>query len=132
MTYRKIDTCIWQDVWFENLQSTGKLAFIYFWSNDYCTQSGIYGMTPKRFHFDTGLDFEESIQQLSGKVEWNQNEGLIWVKNFFKHQCQNVFFVKAALGSLSQHNGIKKRFYEYNKIIISGYTGIELGKYGLP
>lgn len=100
MTFRKIDTCLWKDPWFENLNHKEKLAFIYFWSNDYCNSAGIYEISEKRIQFDLGYGIDMVSLPLKEKVEWYPDESIIWVKNFFKHQCQNKNFAINALNSI--------------------------------
>lgn len=129
MTYRKFDTSTWQDTWFEQLDPHGKLSFIYLWSNDYCSQSGIYQISPKRFEFDTGLKMNGIVDNLFPKVEWFKDKSTIWVKCFFKHQCQSSNFAKSALNGLRHDMVLLSAFIEHNKTILNGYDNIDLGKY---
>lgn len=114
MTYRKIDTCIWRKPWFEELEPDAKLAFIYFWTNDYCNQAGIYQITGNRIKFDLGYGIDKVSDQLKNKVIWYPEQSTIWVKNFFKHQCQNAKFAISALNSVKSDNFKYKLFLKYN------------------
>jgi hypothetical protein len=120
---------MWQDPWFEQLQTLDKLSFIYLWSNDHIKQSGVLQITPKRFKFDTGLEMNGSVERLSPKVEWFKESDMIWVKNFFRHQCQNSKFAKAALDSLRQYDVMLKLFIEYNKEFMSKFQELDLSIY---
>lgn len=131
MTYRKIDTATWQDPWFEQLGPNEKLSFLYLWSNDYCTQSGIYTISPKRFEFDTGLKMNGPVDSLYPKVEWIKQDNTVWVKGFFKHQCQSSKFAKAALDGIRCNRDLLARFIDYNKKILDGYDKINLEEYGI-
>ena len=84
MTFRKIDTCLWKDPWFENLQPNEKLAFIYFWTNDYCNAAGLYEISEKRILFDLGYGIDTVSKPLKYKMEWYRSEirkagGRIWL-----------------------------------------------------
>ena len=100
MTFRKIDTCIWKDPWFENLSPNEKLAFIYFWSNDYCNAAGIYEISKNRINFDLGYGIDTVWIPLKKKIEWYEEQSTVWVKNFFKHQAQNYNFSLSAINSI--------------------------------
>jgi len=114
MTIRKIDTCIWNDPWVEQLSPIEKLSFVYLWANDYCSQSGIYQITPKRFEFDLGIKMNGPVESLHPKVEWMKAMNLIWVKGFFKWQCQSSKFAIGALNGLKQNREMLNKFINYN------------------
>jgi hypothetical protein len=135
MTYRKFDTCTWHDTWFEELDSNSKLAFIYLWTNETCNPAGIYKISPKRVNFELGYDIDTVSTQLSDKVVWYPDRKIIWVKNFFRRQCQNYKFVLAALNSIKDDPFMLNVFIEYNKELIlsfkdkSGSPIIDISKY---
>jgi len=128
MSYRKFDTSTWQDPWFEQLDPNCKLAFLYLWSNDYCTQSGIYKVTQKRFEFDTGLKMIGTVDNLLPKVEWFKDINTVWVKNFFKHQCQSPTFAVGALNHIGDREMLKL-FIDYNIKVLESYEKLDLNKY---
>lgn len=69
MAYRSFSTGTWQDPWFETLSPKAKLLFIYLWTNDVCNQAGCYEISLRRVEFETGLKFNETIKELTGKVD---------------------------------------------------------------
>jgi hypothetical protein len=129
MTFRKIDTCLWKDPWFENLRPNEKLAFIYFWTNDYCNAAGLYEISEKRIMFDLGYGIDTVSIPLKLKMEWYPETSVVWVKNFFKHQCQNGKFAIAALNSLNGNIDRLQIFIEHNLKILEGFE-VDLGRYG--
>ena len=114
MTYRKFDTCTWRDPWFELLGKDAKLAFVYFWTNDYCNSAGIYEISDKRITFDLGYGIDTVSEDLKEKVIWYPEESTIWVKNFFVHQCQNHTFAISALNSVKSDRFKYDIFLNYN------------------
>ena len=100
MAYRQISTATWQDPWFEQLSPKAKLLFIYLWTNDVCNQAGLFQISQRRIEFEVGFKIDDIISELKEKVEWFQAENIVWVKNFFKWQCCNSSFVRAAVNSL--------------------------------
>jgi hypothetical protein len=115
MAYRKFDTGTWQDPWFENLSSKAKLLFIYLWTNDVCNQAGCYQVTKRRIEFEVGFKIDDILTELLDKVEFFENHSIVWVKNFFKRQCQNESFRQAALKSIStMPYEVLRKFYHYN------------------
>ena len=130
MTFRKIDTCLWKDPWFENLNPNEKLAFIYFWTNDYCNAAGIYEISEKRIEFDLGYGIDMVSIPLKKKMEWYADRSTVWVKNFFRHQCQNEKFAKGALNSIKGDSFKLKVFIDYNLILLKSYK-IDTNGYGI-
>jgi len=121
MTTRKIDTAMWTDPWFESLDPESKLAFIYFWTNPYCTPSGIYSISAKRIENELGYGIDMVSQALEKKIAWYPEIQTVWVKNFFKYQCQNSKFAIAALKSLNGNVELKQEFIEYNSELLDSY-----------
>jgi len=114
MPYRKFDTGTWQDPWFENLSAECKLAFIYFWTNEICNPAGIYEISEKRILFELGYHIDTISDSLIEKIVWYPEYKTIWVKNFFKRQCQNGKFAVAALNSLRNDLFKIQVFINYN------------------
>jgi len=123
MAYRKFDTGTWQDPWFEDLDTKAKLAFIYLWTNDVCNQAGFYEISEKRIRFQLGFSIDDVADQLKDKIAWFPDKKLIWVKSFFRHQCQNFKFALAALASIKDDSFRLKLFIEQNrKLMVSFRT----------
>mgnify|MGYP001454403380 FL=1 len=119
MAYRQFSTGTWQDPWFEKLSLKPRLLFIYLWTNDVCNQAGLYQISQKRIEFEIGFKLEESIKDLSPKILWYPDNEIVWVKNFFKWQCQNPKFAFSAIRCLSNiPKPIVDEFIEYNRILL--------------
>jgi hypothetical protein len=100
MAYRSFSTETWQDPWFEQLSVKSKLLFIYLWTNDVCNQAGCYQISSRRAEFETSIKLQDTIKELIPKVEWFQEQQVVWVKSFFKRQCANEKFALSAIRSL--------------------------------
>jgi hypothetical protein len=92
--YRQIHVSIWKDTWFLDLEPDEKLLFIYLFSNESSSLSGIYRVSRKVVAFETGLDkarVDEVLSKFSaaGKV---QNEGdIIWIVNMRRfHETKSI------------------------------------------
>lgn len=86
--YRQIHTRIWKDNWFCDLSDAGKLLFIYLFSNERASVSGIYELPLKYIVFETGIpkaDVESLLKEFenAGKVKYEN--GIIWVVNLRKY-----------------------------------------------
>jgi len=125
MTFRKIETLTWTDPWFEKLSPQAKLLFVYLWTNTSTNQAGMYEISLKRIKFESGIDFEKFYPELQEKIVWFEKESVIWVKNFFKYQCQNYKFAVAALSAISKLPDYLQRLYKNHTISILKKYGID-------
>lgn len=86
--YRQIHTQIWKDEWFIELSPEEKLLFIYLFSNDLASISGIYRIPLTVIANESGLS-KTFIQQALKKFEQQQrvvyDEGTMWVVNMMKY-----------------------------------------------
>ena len=96
MTYRMFDTATWDDPWFDRLDSECKLLFIYLWTNKHCNQAGMYRINRRVMEAHCGIN-SDCLSKLRPKVEYFPDESIVWIKNFFKWQCQNPSFVAGAI-----------------------------------
>lgn len=103
MPYRKFETSTWDKPWFEELSPRAKLLFIFLWTNTLCNQAGVYQISLKKIKSGVGFEPTKHLEELNPKVAWFPEEQIIWVRNFFKWQCQNASFALAAVKSM---NGI--------------------------
>lgn len=96
---RSIDTKIWGDAWFENLQPTQKLLWIYLLTNSNTNMLGIYEISIKRVAYETGITADDVISILKYFEEahkaffWHQQ---IFIPNWIKNQAMNPNMVKSA------------------------------------
>ena len=92
--FRQIHVSIWKDSWFLDLEPDEKLLFIYLFSNESTSLSGIYKLPTKVICFETGIDsarFHEIMDKFAkdGKV---YHEGdIIWTVNMRKfHATKSI------------------------------------------
>ena len=86
--FRQIHVKIWKDNWFLDLDPKEKLLYIYLFSNDLTSLSGIYQISQKVIAFETGLNNQWIAKALSnfqtqGKIEYE--DGYIWLKKLRKY-----------------------------------------------
>jgi len=99
--YRFIKPHIWSDSYFYNLTNDERLAFIWLFTNERTTTSGIYPLLPPLMAAELKITVEEAERILQkfeqdGKILYR--DGYVWVKNFLRHQ----------IGSTIKDNRFKK------------------------
>lgn len=93
--YRQIHTKIWKRDWFLELAPTEKLLFVYLFSNELASVSGIYHISLKVIAFETGLTIP-FIKKTLTKLEGLRNgcervgrsyyrDGVVWVISLRKY-----------------------------------------------
>jgi hypothetical protein len=85
MSKRFSDTEKWKDAWFIDLSPQAKILFLFFC--DCCDLAGFYERHDKTISFHTGIiltELPEVYKELEKSVVLDN--GIIWVKNFIKHQ----------------------------------------------
>lgn len=97
---RSINTAIWSDVWFEGLDASQKLLFIYLITNSHNNLIGVYEVSIRKIAFETGLNIETVKKGLEGfgrvgKVLYK--DGFIILINFIRHQSYNNNMRKSAV-----------------------------------
>ena len=86
--YRQIHTQIWKDEWFIELEPDEKLLFIYLFSNDLSSISGIYKIPLKVMMNETGLDsrrIEEILSHFSADGKVYFEDGITWIVNMLRY-----------------------------------------------
>ncbi len=86
--YRQVHTKIWKDDWFSELSSIHKLFFIYLFTNELASISGIYTLSKRVMAFESGLSSQQidesfSVFSESGKAFYA--DGIVWVPNLRKY-----------------------------------------------
>lgn len=84
---RMINTRIWNDNWFSQLDPIEKLLFLYFLSNSYTNISGVYEMPLKIAAVETGIDptmLDKILPRLHPKVV--VQDGWVVLPKFTKYQ----------------------------------------------
>lgn len=87
--YRSFYTYYWSDPWVQGLEVDEKLLFIYLFSNDRASMSGIYETTLRTISFESGIAEERVLEILNmfeadGKAIYDQEANVVWVVNMRK------------------------------------------------
>jgi hypothetical protein len=97
---RSINTSIWCDTWFEDLEIDEKLLFLFLITNERTNMLGVYEISLKKMSFETGI----SKLRIDKIVEKFKSEGKILYKcnriillKFLKHQNYNFNMKKSAI-----------------------------------
>lgn len=82
--YRQIHTKIWKDEFFIDLDPVEKLLFIYLFSNELATITGMYSIPLRVISNETGIDKDTVRTTLdkfenAGKIK--RDDGILWVVN---------------------------------------------------
>ena len=83
--FRQIHTLIWKDEDFLNFNRDEKLLFIYFFSNESTTLSGLYKMPLKVVNFETGLSMKiikSALEKFESLEKIFYRDGYVFVKKF--------------------------------------------------
>lgn len=97
---RSINTVVWSDPWFEVLEPTAKLLFIYLVTNEKTNMLGVYEISIRKVSFETGISPKDIDRHLvefekSNKIKYEDNRVLLL--NFLKHQNYNLNMMKSAI-----------------------------------
>lgn len=90
--YRQIHSRMWSsDQWFAELSAEEKLLFVYLFSNERASVSGLYELPIRVMAFETGLGADvirEALRKFSddNKVLYDFEKSVVWVRNMLKYQ----------------------------------------------
>lgn len=128
--YRQVHVHIWKDGWFLDLEPMYKLFFIYLFTNERASISGIYELSRRVMAFESGLTFSEidgALQAFDTEGKAYYDDGVVWVPNLRKyHESKSpkvVTFIEEDVGRLK--NCKLKSIYvdKYHMDTVSiGYT----------
>lgn len=88
--YRRIYTKIWADPWFETLGIAERLFFVYLFSNEHTSPSGMYQLSLRRMAFDMQMSQAEIMAILEkfnddGKAYYDTEHSVVWVTKLREH-----------------------------------------------
>lgn len=101
-----LDTAMWHDIWFMDLEPLEQLLFIYLIANEHTTIAGAYQISLRTIEFETKIPKDQVLQM-------------------FEKMKDKVFYKD---GWIVMRNGIKNNNYHSPKI----KTGIELALKSVP
>ena len=117
---RSINTVIWSDTWFEDLDTEEKLFFIYLITNEKTNMLGVYETSIKKMSFETGIQTKKISETITKFVKDNRIKYIsnrVVLLNFLKHQRYNTNMLKSAIDcynelpnelKLMEHNTLSK------------------------
>lgn len=86
---RYINTKIWEDLWFSNLDQIEQLVFIYFLTNPMTNIIGAYELSKKTISVSTGLE-NRTLNEILNRFKKDKKvfyiDGWVVISNFIKHQ----------------------------------------------
>jgi len=125
--FRQLHTKIWSDKWFGGLPPDFKLLYIYLFGNDKSSMSGIYELPLRIIEFETGLKHNLILDILAdfvnaGKIEYDYNAEVIWIKNMRKYQGNNKSWqvqerIKKDIDGVPDCD-LKKKYIEEEVVVI--------------
>jgi hypothetical protein len=86
--YRQVHVHIWKDGWFLDLEPKFKLFFIYLFTNERASISGIYELPKRVMSFESGLTFSEIDDAFKVFEQENKaylDDGVVWIANLRKY-----------------------------------------------
>lgn len=91
--YRQVHTKIWKDTWFCELSAMHKLFFIYLFTNEMASISGLYELSKRVMSFESGLSFGEidsAFEEFTRAKKAYYQEGVVMVPSLRKyHETQS-------------------------------------------
>ena len=132
MTYRNIDTSVWKDDWFLDLQPDEKLLFIYLFSNENTLLTGLYKISLRVIEFETGLSREfiaTSIDKFTQAKKVFYENGIIWVVNLRKYNdSRSPKVVTRIAWELKQipNCPIKNAYLKYSNMVSSENNAVPI------
>ncbi len=90
---RSIDSKMWGDAWFENLQPKQKLLWVYLLTNSYTNMLGVYEISVGRISYETKLTINEVETILKGFESFGKAYywcGRVFLPNWIKNQSMNT------------------------------------------
>lgn len=87
--FRKIETVIWSDSWFAELEKDHKLFYLYILTNEHTKQCGIYEITKRKIAFDFGCTIDTVSKHLEyfkkqDKILYSEETNELAIKNWAK------------------------------------------------
>lgn len=95
--YRQIHTRIWKDDWFNDLTPEQKVLFIYLFSNEASSFTGLYPLSMRVMSFESGLDYgiiTEVLNQFEQDHKVFYRDGVIWVVKMWQYHKTSSNTVK--------------------------------------
>jgi hypothetical protein len=132
---RSLNTIIWSDTWFEVLEPSAKLLFIYLVTNEKTNMLGVYEISIRKVSFETGIpeiDIKRYLKEFEDNNKIKYSENRVLLLNFLKHQNYNFNMMKSAIRTYNnlplnlKINKINKldETKEGFKTLCNGFSGV--------
>jgi len=98
--YRQVHTKIWKDGWFAELEPEHKLFFMYLFTNELASISGLFELPKRVMIFETGLtskQIDDAFAIFSAADKAYFEDGIVWVVNLRKYHETKSPKVQAAI-----------------------------------
>jgi len=120
--YRPILVQIWKDPDFQEFTISEKLIFIYLFTNESVSESGVYRLTFKTIKNITDVPIptiERAITETFKKrIVYDQENSIIWVKNFLRYNGHGkpTLLIRSILNDYkaSKKSNVWGGYWEYN------------------
>ena len=129
--YRTVRMSFWHDPFIEELDASQKLLFMYLFTCPYTNNLGVVEATRKKISYETGLsvqDVNKAVQYFvsKGKLFTDEQNNLILIKNFIKHQTSTSPKIIDGLKKLIVAVSSKLILSELYRIYPSYFNGLGL------
>ena len=114
--YRQVHTHMWKDPWFLDLEPKHKLFFVYLFTNERASISGLYELSKRVMMFESGLtasEIDAAFQAFAANEKAFFADDVVWVVNLRKyHETKSPKIQKAIEDDVSGvKDGEIKRIY---------------------
>lgn len=103
-TYRVVKCSIWGEEWFVEAPSDTKVLFMYLFQCHETAACGALKQAIRTVAATTNLApdrVREILAELGDRVIYDADNGVIWVRYFYRHQASSPNFGKSAIASLA-------------------------------
>lgn len=127
----RIESSIWNSQWFIEATNEERIAFIWSWTNNYVTYSGVYNPHFKETSELLGFDLRTALNAAvkARRIFVFDEYSLIWVTKFIKHQGFSGQLLVNAIYSLFYQTGDRKIIYPWlavnHKTIMSNPVALQ-------
>lgn len=116
--YRQIHVSIWKDTWFLDLEPDEKLLFIYLFSNENTSLSGLYKIAMRVIAFETGLSekfVKDTLDKFAEQSKVLYEGDIVWVKNLRKYNRGGATVEKRIASDILEipECSLKKQYIAY-------------------
>ncbi|MDA3778640.1 MAG: hypothetical protein PF487_00120 [Bacteroidales bacterium] len=101
---KTLNSNIWSDTWFENLNVSEKMTWMYLLTNEKNNMLGIYEISIRKIAFETGIQnstIEKTLAKFTKEQKIIYTDNYIILINFIKYQSYNPNMKKSAINTFN-------------------------------